>query len=297
MPVPPLRAALLLPAIVAVGACVHLDSQGHSVREEHRFKVTGQPDLRLTTFDGPIEIRSWDQPEVLVEVEKRGPEKTSLERLEVTVNQQGNRIELEARRPMSSERFIGFGVNMSPQVRYIATIPRNAAIVARSGDGSIRVERINGRVELRTDDGSIRGDELSGELTLTTGDGSVVLDDVDGSVEISTSDGGVSVTGKLAAARVRTGDGSVTVRAEPGSVMSGDWALSTSDGGVVLYLPSDFNAEIDAHTGDGRIRSEFTLTEDRSERERRTVRGRIGKGGHTLKVRTGDGSIVLRAGV
>ncbi|MGH9312288.1 MAG: DUF4097 family beta strand repeat-containing protein [Vicinamibacterales bacterium] len=296
MPMPALRAALLGPALLAA-ACVHLDSQGHSVREEHRFKVTGQPDLRLTTFDGSIEIRSWDQPEVLVELEKRGPAKEAIDRIEVTVSQQGNRIELEARRPMSTDSFIGIGINVSPQVRYIATVPRNAAIVARSGDGSIRIERISGRIELRTDDGSIRGDELSGELTITTGDGSVVLDDVDGSVEITTSDGGVSVTGKLAGARVRTGDGSVTLRAEPGSAMTGDWALTTSDGAVVLYLPSDFSADIDAHTGDGRIRSEFSLTEDRSERESRTVRGRIGKGGHTLKVRTGDGSIVLRSGV
>jgi DUF4097 and DUF4098 domain-containing protein YvlB len=297
MLLPAFRAALLLPALAAV-ACVHLDSQGHIVREEHRFKVTADPDLRLTTFDGPIEIRSWDQPEVLVEVEKRGPTKESLDRIEVTVNQQGNRIELEARRPMSGESYIGIGINVSPQVRFIATLPRNAAIVARSGDGSIRIERISGKVELRTDDGGIRGDDVSGELTLTTGDGSVVLDDVSGSVEVTTNDGGVSVTGKLANARVRTGDGSVTVRAEPGSAMAGDWALTTSDGSIVLYLPADFSADIDAHTGDGRIRSEFNLTEDRDgERENRTVRGRIGKGGHTLKVRTGDGSIALRAGV
>jgi DUF4097 and DUF4098 domain-containing protein YvlB len=297
MPMPAVRAALLLPAIVAA-ACVHVDTQGHSVREEHRFKVTGQPDLRLTTFDGPIEIRSWDQPEVLVEVEKRAPARESLDRIEVKVNQEGNRIELEARRPMSGESFIGIGINVSPQVRYIATLPRNAAIVARSGDGAIRIERITGRVELRTDDGAIRGDELSGELTVTTGDGSVVLDDVEGSVEVTTNDGGVSLTGRLAGARVRTGDGSVTVRAEPGSAMTADWALTTSDGSIVLYLPDDFSADIDAHTGDGRIRSEFKLTEEGdSERENRTVRGRIGKGGHTLKVRTGDGSIALRAGV
>jgi hypothetical protein len=296
MPLPALRAALFAAALLPA-ACVHVDSQGHSVREEHRFKIEGQPDLRLTTFDGSVEVRSWDQPEVLVEIEKRGPSKEAIDRLEVVVNQQGDRIELEARRPMRGDTFIGIGINISPQVRYIATVPRNAAIVARSGDGAIRIERITGRIELRTDDGSIRGDELSGELSATTGDGSVVLDDVNGSVEISTSDGGVSVTGRLARARVRTGDGSVTLRAEPGSAMSGDWTLTTSDGGVVVYLPVDFNADIDAHTGDGRIRSEFSLAEDETKRENRTVRGRIGKGGHTLKVRTGDGSIVLRTGV
>jgi DUF4097 and DUF4098 domain-containing protein YvlB len=296
MPLPAFRAALLAPALLSA-ACVHLDSQGHTAREEHRFKVSGQPDLRLTTFDGSVEIRSWDQPEVLVEIEKRGPSKEALDRIEVGVNQKGDKIELEARRPMGGDTFIAIGINMSPQVRYVATVPRNAAIVARSGDGSIRIERITGRIELRTDDGSIRGDELSGDLSVATGDGSVILDDVDGSVEISTSDGGVSVTGRLASARVRTGDGSVTLRAEPGSSMSSDWTLTTSDGGVVVYLPENFDADIDAHTGDGRIRSEFSLAEDETKRENRTVRGRIGKGGHTLKVRTGDGSIVLRSGV
>lgn len=301
---PALRAvALALPlaaltaATVSSGCVVNVDSQGHTVREEHRFKLTGQPDVRLTTFDGSIEIRSWDQPEVLVEVEKRGPTKEAIDRLEVKVNQQENRVEVEARRPLGGDRLMGIGIHVSPHVRLIATVPRKAAIVARSGDGSIRVERVDGQIELRTGDGSIRAEEVSGELTLHTGDGSVVLDDVDGSVEITTGDGGVSVSGKIAGARVRTGDGSLTLRAEQGSAMSSDWSLTTNDGSVVLYLPDDFNAEVDAHTGDGRIRSEFTFADETRERERRSLRGRIGRGGHTLKVRTGDGSIVLRSGV
>jgi hypothetical protein len=303
MPRPALRAAALampvaaLLAATASSAChVSVDSQGHTVREDHRFTVTGQPEIRLTTFDGSIEIRSWDQPEVLVEVEKRGPTKEAIERLEVKVSQQENRIELEARQPLGGDSFMGIGIHISPHVRFIATIPRKAAIVARSGDGSIRVERVAGRIELRTGDGSIRGEEVSGELTLNTGDGSIVLDGVDGSVEITTGDGGVSVSGKLAGARVNTGDGSVTLRAEEGSAMSSDWSVTTNDGGVVLYLPDNFNAEVDAHTGDGRIRSEFTFADETREHERRSMRGRLGRGGHTLKVRTGDGSISIRSG-
>jgi DUF4097 and DUF4098 domain-containing protein YvlB len=303
MPSPALRAAARVLPLVALtaatvsSACVHVDSQGHTVREDHRFTVSGEPEIRLTTFDGSIEIRSWDQPEVLVEVEKRGPTKEAIDRLEVKVNQQQNRIELEARRPLSGESFIGLGIHVSPHVRLVATVPRKAAIIARSGDGSIRVERVAGRVELRTGDGSIRAEEVSGELTLNTGDGSVILDDVDGSVEITTGDGGVSVSGRIAGARVRTGDGSVTLRAEEGSAMSSDWSLTTNDGGVVLYLPAGFNADVDAHTGDGRIRSEFTFAGETRARESRSLRGRIGRGGHTLRVRTGDGSIVLRSGV
>ena len=33
--------------------------------------------------------------------------------------------------------------------------------------------------------------------------------------------------------------------------MSDNWDITTGDGGVTLYLPSGFNADLDAHTGDG----------------------------------------------
>ncbi|HEX2444458.1 MAG TPA: DUF4097 family beta strand repeat-containing protein [Vicinamibacterales bacterium] len=292
-----LRSLSVAAAVLSVACVVNVDSQGQTVREERRFTVSGEPDLRLTTFDGAIEIRSWDQPEVLVEIEKRGPTKEAIDQLEVAVSQEENRIELEARRPIGGDRFIGIGLNVSREVRFIATVPRNCAIVARSGDGSIRIARVNGRIELRTGDGSIRGDEISGELTLNSGDGSIVLDDVDGSVEVTTNDGGVSVTGKLARARVQTGDGSLTLRAEAGSRMASDWSLSTNDGSILVYLPDEFSADLDAHTGDGRVRSEFNLNDEHREREDRSLRGRIGSGGHTLKVRSGDGSISLRSGV
>ena len=61
--------ALFAAAVVAASACVvNVDSQAQIVREEKRFTVAGKPDLRLATFDGSIEIRSWDRSDVLVEV-------------------------------------------------------------------------------------------------------------------------------------------------------------------------------------------------------------------------------------
>jgi DUF4097 and DUF4098 domain-containing protein YvlB len=77
--------------------------------------------------------------------------------------------------------------------------------------------------------------------------------------------------------------------------MSEDWSLATEDGRVVVYLPRAFSAEIDATTGDGRVRADLDL--DESSREgngRRELRGRIGAGGHTLRIRTASGSISLR---
>jgi DUF4097 and DUF4098 domain-containing protein YvlB len=277
----------------ALAGCVVVDSQGHITREEKRFTVTGLPDLRLTTFDGAIEIRSGEGNTVVVEIEKRGPTKEALDDLKIDTKQDGNRIDVEVRKPAHEVVFFGVG-RMSPTARLIVTMPRDGNVTARSGDGSIRIEHVHGRLELRTGDGSIRALDISGQLTLATGDGSVTLEDVAGDLDVDTGDGSVSVAGKPSAMKLHTGDGSITVRALTGTLMKDDWSMTTGDGGVALYLPSDFGAELDAHTGDGSIRNELQLSNNDSDKSRRSLKGKLGAGGKLLRIRTGDGSIRLK---
>jgi hypothetical protein len=275
---------------------VVVDSQGHIAREEKRFTVSGTPELRLTTFDGAIEIRSGDGKTVLVEIEKRGATKEAIDALSVDTKQDGDRIEVAVKRPAQEMGILGLG-RLSSTAKLIVTMPRDGHVIARSGDGSIRIEHVRGRLELRTGDGSIRATDIGGEMVLATGDGSVTIDNADGDLDVDTGDGSVSVAGKLGVVKVHTGDGSITFRAEPGTAMKGDWSMTTGDGGVSLYLPPDFAAELDAHTGDGAIRNELQVNSQggRDERERRTLRGTLGAGGRTLRIRTGDGSVRLKA--
>lgn len=296
-----LSAATFAVAIpLSLGACVVVDSQGHIAREEKRFAVSGTPELRLTTFDGSIEIRAGDAKSVIVEIEKRGPTKEAIDQLTVESRQDGDKIEISVKRP--SNEIVVFGIGrMSSTAKLIVTMPRAGHVNARSGDGSIRVDHVRGRLELRTGDGSIRATDIGGEMVLATGDGSITIDNVDGNLDADTGDGSVSVAGKLGVVKVHTGDGAITFRAEPGTAMTGDWSMTTGDGGVSLYLPSDFGAELDAHTGDGAIRNELQVEsgndargEDRGN-ARRTLKGRLGAGGRTLRIRTGDGSVRLKA--
>ncbi len=279
---------------IGLAGCVVVDSQGHITREEKRFTVTGPPDLRLTTFDGAIEIRSGEGKTVVVEIEKRGPTREAINELKVETKQDGDRIEVEVKKPSHEVFFFGVG-RLSRNAKLIVTMPRDGNVVARSGDGSIRIEHVHGRLELRTGDGSIRATDISGQLTLASGDGSISLDDVAGDLDVETGDGSVSVAGNLAGVKLHTGDGSITFRAAPGSAMKSDWSVTTGDGGVAVYLPSGFGAELDAHTGDGSIRSDLDLATDGDrDKERRTLKGRLGAGGKTLRIRTGDGSIRLK---
>jgi DUF4097 and DUF4098 domain-containing protein YvlB len=285
-------AAVFFPLVL--GGCVVVDSQGHIARDEKRFTITGNPEVKLTTFDGAIEIRSaTDARTVLVEVEKRGPTQEAIDELKIETTQDGNRIAVEVKRPQRDVMAFGFG-HISPTAKLIVTMPRDGNVIARSGDGSIRIDGIRGKLDLRTGDGSIRASEIGGQLSMATGDGSVTIDNADGDLDVDTGDGSVSIAGKLGIVKVHTGDGAITFRAEQGTTMKDDWSMVTGDGSVALYLPSDFAAQLDAHTGDGAIRNDLKIDSKSGVDERRTLRGTLGAGGRTLRIRTGDGGIRLK---
>ncbi|MBA3638186.1 MAG: DUF4097 family beta strand repeat protein [Acidobacteria bacterium] len=292
--------ALGLGLFPSTGCVVAVDSHSEIVREEKRFTVKGTPDVRVATFDGSIQIQGWDKPGILVEIEKRGPSKEAVDGLQVVVEQTGDLIDLEVKRP-KNESFSRIGIEHTAYARLVVSVPRSANIRARSGDGPIRIDRVSGRIELRTGDGSIRASEVSGDMNFDTGDGSVVVEAAQGQLVVETGDGSVNVSGNLGAVTLHTGDGSVVYRAEPGSSMTNAWDITTGDGSVTLYLPRDFGADVDAHTGDGRIVSDLGEPiertdgdRERRERDRRTLRGPIGGGGQLLRVRSGDGAIRLK---
>lgn len=292
----PLPASCLALAMAAGSACsVNIDREGYIEREEKRFPAETTVELHLYTFDGAVEVRSWDRSEILVEVEKRGQDKEAVSKIQLLADRSGNRIQIEARHPGGRTVFVGFGSFTSPSAKFIASIPRKTNLVVRSGDGSIRAERLDGRLELRTDDGSIHAIETSGELLAESGDGAIYLDDVAGRVEVRTGDGSLRIIGAPSVVRARSGDGSIVLRIRRGAVMAEDWTVATGDGSVSVELPDGFDADIEADPGsDGRARSDLALVNvTGGTREERTLRGRLGQGGRRFLLRTGDGTIRL----
>jgi len=290
--VAPAAAAILL----AVSGCaLNIDHEGYIEREEKRFAAESVVDLHLYTFDGEVEVRTWDRPEVLVVVEKRGQDAEAVGRIEVLAERTDDRIQVEARHPDSGSVFIGIGHFTSPSARFIATVPSQTNLVVRSGDGSILVERVDGRLELRTDDGTIHTVETTGSVLAESRDGRIQLDEVSGRIEARTDDGSVRVSGTPSTIRARSGDGAMVLRIRSGAEMADDWMVTTEDGSISIELPDGFDALIEADPGsDGRARTELDLA-DRTggTRDQRVLRGRLGAGGRTLLLRTEDGSITI----
>jgi DUF4097 and DUF4098 domain-containing protein YvlB len=280
--------------LLAGAGCIDLigaDINKYVEREEKRFSTPDSPDVELSTFDGSIEIRAWDKPEVEVIVEKRASSKEAAQEIEVHTEQSGNKVTVDVKAP----RVTGFAIHFSRSAKLIVSMPASSNVVAKSGDGSIDLTRIAGRLELRTGDGSIQGRNLAGDVKAHTGDGSIRLEGVTGTLDVDTGDGSVTASGKLSSVQARSGDGNVTIHAETGSSPAADWNLKTGDGSVTLELPDGFNGELDAHSGDGGVRiDDIALSNVTGTIGRNTVRGRLGSGGRAVRVRTGDGSITLR---
>lgn len=267
-------AAFVLAAISGTG-CVDISAGNTRYTEtvEKRFTPSGSPTLHVSTFDGSVEVTAWDRPEVVVTIEKVAADKAATERMVVNTTQDGDRITVEVREPREG----GVHWNVGPFSAHVSvSMPAHARVEAETGDGRVAVRDITGDLKVRTGDGSIRLEHVNGEIDAASGDGSV---DIDGAVSTL---------------KVRSGDGRMHLRTTSAAA-TGDWEVATGDGTVVLEVPDSFGAELDALTGDGRVRVEgvsFSGETDREDRSR--ARGRLGQGGARVTIRSGDGGITIR---
>ncbi len=126
----PVAGAFLLASTLLAGCEVNLNTEGLSARETKSFKVAGLPEIDLDTFDGAIEIHSWDKAEVEIEVEKRAMEQSLIDQIKVEATQQGNKIVLKVTGPSRTETDDGsIGFEGRPPVLHLKT-----------GDGSVRAQ-------------------------------------------------------------------------------------------------------------------------------------------------------------
>ena len=102
-------------------------------------------------------------------------------------------------------------------------------------------------------------EDLSGDIQLRSGDGGVTARELHGRISARTGDGPIRIDGVFYEMNLATGDGSIVAVAERGSKMGDGWSVHTGDGSVLLKIPSDLAADLDAHTGDGHISFDFPI--------------------------------------
>ncbi len=271
------------------------------------YAVTGRANVRVDTNDGSVRVTSSDSKQVEFRVEYQGYELGK--NLRIDSHQEGDKVELTAR--ISGHWGINFNWGHNSRRLHIEVrMPRegdlqvetgdgsvqaesiNGTVKIHTGDGSVKANTLNGNIDLHTNDGSIAVDTLKGDIRLRTGDGSIEARDIDGKVDADSGDGHIRIAGRFDALNIKTGDGSVDTRVLAGSKMASSWTIRTGDGSVDIVLPGDFQADIDATTGDGHISLGIPVTVEGTF-SKSQIHGRMNGGGQPLTIHTGDGSIRL----
>jgi DUF4097 and DUF4098 domain-containing protein YvlB len=128
-------------------------------------------------------------------------------------------------------------------------------------------------------------------LTLRTTNGGITIDAIDSRVELKTTNGGLKLTRMAGDVEGRTTNGGIDVELDGNGWQGNGLDLQTTNGGVHVAVPSQYNAHLEAATTNGNVRIDFPVT----------VQGTIGKsfatdlgsGGATLRVRTSNGGVKI----
>jgi len=124
--------------------------------------------------------------------------------------------------------------------------------------------------------------------TFRTENGQIRLDNVDGRLEVASTNGGITgraVSGSLKASAV---NGGVQLGFD---ALHDDVEVTVVNGGVRIEVPRSLDADLEASTVNGGVRVDDDLPLDASVRDRVRVTGRINKGGPRIVLHTTNGGV------
>ena len=170
-------------------------------------------------------------------------------------------------------------------------VPRATKVASTSTNGKISLEGLERSIRAESSNGSIAICEVNGDIDVTTANARVACRCTQGRLHARSSNGKIEVGGHTGSIDASTSNGVIKATID---VLGEDGiTLSTSNGRIVLELPDDSNADVDMLVENGHIRNDFDL-HDCSPSPDGRIRGRLGKGGAPIHLRTSNGTISLR---
>ncbi|HYM62318.1 MAG TPA: DUF4097 family beta strand repeat-containing protein [Thermoanaerobaculia bacterium] len=244
--------------------------------------------------------------------------------LALTFDQHGSEVRVQARydRPWS---FFQFWNQLG--LKFVITVPSRFSVDLHTSGGDIRIGnlagtvachtsggdieigRINGTVKAKTSGGNVKLAAATGEAVVHTSGGNIHIDEAGSSTEAKTSGGSIDVgrvTGSLLARssggniRIEQAGGAVDAHTSGGSVtakltqpLHAESRLTTSGGGITVWIPKNAALDLDAHTSGGDVVADVPVTIQGRHHDSSLV-GKMNGGGAQLVLRTSGGDIHVK---
>lgn len=131
------------------------------------------------------------------------------------------------------------------------------------------------------------------DLDLQARNGGITIESVSGTIRFDTTNGGVRLNDLGGDVRGETRNGGLTV-ALGGTQWEGSGLdVQTSNGGVTVSIPDNYNADFSTRTVNGGFRSDYPLTLQGELSPSRGIMTTLGSGGPPVSVRTTNGGVRL----
>jgi hypothetical protein len=221
----------------------------------HTYALTEKGQIQISSGNGDIEIEGVNGSMVEVQAERvvRAATETAardlLPRISIKEEITPDRIVVE------TERLPGVIIGVDFKVNYHVRVPRSALVRARTTNGMVSVEGINGRVFANTTNGGVNGRELGGGVDAR------------------------ATNGRVAIELREVGDDPIDVR--------------TTNGSAQVTLPANAKANLSVSTVNGAIDVSSVGLEPMGEQSKRRQRGRINGGGTPIEVTTVNGGVMI----
>jgi DUF4097 and DUF4098 domain-containing protein YvlB len=276
------------------------------------YSLTGRASVHVDSDNGEIRVITSDGTKVDFDVkyDKAAWEAAGEKGPLIDSRQSGNSVELTAyvRAQTTDDWNPSSYVERRLSIDIEVRVPRNADLRLETHNGLVDVSSVNGNVTIKTHNGGVHVARLSGTLDIDSHNGGITLDAVKGSMKVGTHNGriaGNGLDGKCAAVShngaidikgrfdsldASSSNGAVDARAEPGSKMSSNWSIETTNARIDLAIPTDLKATVNADTNHGQVTFDLPVTLQGAA-SRTQVRGSLNGGGPDLLLRTTNGAI------
>ncbi len=263
-------------------ATLSLGAQTPSRRVERTEPLAMGAKLWIQQVDGRVALQGWDRPEVSLVAEFH--DGSAGDKAELQVRPVKGGLEIEVRVPR--HRFI-FGFHRAPVCHLTLKVPRRLNVAARSVDGDISVQDLEGYARCETVDGRIRIENLKGEAYVHAVDGDISARNLNARIKGATVDGNIELEQVLGGIDLKTVDGRIQARGLDG------WGegirMQTTDGSLHVSLGAA-TGRLEARTSDGSIRQNLGRLEIQESKEH-LLRGRIPGREQEIRLHTIDGDI------
>jgi DUF4097 and DUF4098 domain-containing protein YvlB len=244
--------------LLAVAQSHAAENKGQFTQEFHQtYPLAAGGRVALANINGSVHLTGWDRDEVKVDAVKYARSKERLDQAKIVIDASKDYVSIRTEYPDHNLTFSDDNWDNPASVEYTLSVPRNARL-----DG---IKLINGSLDVQGIAGEVRASCINGHLKASG---------LGGPVKLST------INNRLEAQFDRLGTTSVE--------------LASVNGSVLLTMPSDSKAELEASTVHGGISNDFGLRVRNHRIVGHDLHGELAGGGPRIKLSNVNGGIEIR---